>query len=206
MAELEWEPSVHGTQVGVEVKDGVVILSGHVDSFPEKWEVERAALRVSGVKALAVDIQVRLAALHQRDDDEIAGAARNALQWMASHNNAEVKVMVEGGWLTLSGEVDWQYQKLAASDATRHLMGVVGISNQIAIKPKITPIQVQAEIEAALSRHAKADAKNIKVHVRGSDVTLSGSVESWAERQNATHAAWGMPGVRNVVDQLVLSF
>lgn len=206
MSELEWEPSVHAVQLGVEVNDGVVTLAGHVDSFLEKWEAERAAQRVSGVKALVVDIEVRLAALSHRSDEDIGRAARNVLEWMTAPNKEGVNVMVEGGWLTLSGEVDWQYQKLAAADATRHLMGVIGISNQISIKPKVTLADVKTQIEAALTRHAKADARKIDVKVKNGSVTLSGKVESWAERQNATHAAWSMPGVFNVVDELVLTF
>jgi osmotically-inducible protein OsmY len=206
MAELKWEPSVHSTRLGVEVREGVVTLAGHVDSYLEKWEAERAAMRVCGVKALVVEVDVKLPALCQRGDEDIARAARNALEWMTSSNPDAVKVLVEDGWLTLSGDVDWQYQKQAAADVTRHLMGVTGVSNQIAIKPKVTLTEVKAEIEAALGRHAKADARKIDVQVQGGDVTLSGNVDSWAERQSATHAAWSMPGVRNVVDKLVLNF
>jgi osmotically-inducible protein OsmY len=206
MAELKWEPSVHGSQIGVEVSDGVVTLSGHVGSFPEKWHAEQAALRVNGVKAVVVDVDVRLAALGQRTDEDIARSVDSALEWMTPAVKDAVKVTVEKGWITLSGEVDWQYQRIAAADAIRHLVGVTGVSNQIGIKSKVTLAAVKQEIEAALTRHARADAKKIDVQVDGSSVTLSGVVESWTERQSAIHAAWCATGVWNVKDHLVLSF
>jgi osmotically-inducible protein OsmY len=204
MAELKWEPSVHGAQIGVEVKDGVVTLSGHVSSFLEKWHAEQAAMRVSGVGAVAIDMDVKLTELGQRNDEDIARTVKSALEWMTPAANSRIQVMVEKGWITLTGEVDWQYQRVAAADAIRHLVGVTGLSNQLGVKSKVKLAIVKQEIEAALTRHARADAKKIDVQVDGTSVTLSGVVESWGERQSAIHAAWCATGVWNVKDNLTL--
>lgn len=207
-AELEWEPSVHAARIGVEVKDGVVTLAGQVDSYAEKWNAERAAQRVAGVKAMAIALKVQLTSLSERSDADIAGAVENVLEWTSLLPAGAIKVMVEGGWVTLSGDVDWQYQKQAAAGSVRTLMGVTGVSDQISIKPPGTAVMataVKSDIEAALKRTAIADAKQITVAVRGADVTLSGTVHSWAERETATNSAWGTPGVRNVVDLLTLA-
>jgi osmotically-inducible protein OsmY len=202
IAELGWQPAVHATDIGVEVKDGVVTLAGQVGSYLEKFDIERLVQRVGGVKALAVDLEVKLPALGARDDADIARAVKNALEWMAEAVEGGVKVMVEDGWVTLSGQVDWQYQKVAAADHIRHLMGVTGVSNQIAIQPKVSLRAVKAEIEAALVRCAQADAGRISVRVNGNDITLGGSVESWAERDAARETAWATPGVQNVIDRM----
>lgn len=206
MAELKWQPAVHAAQIGVEVKDGVVTLAGEVGSYLEKYEAERAALRVHGVKALAIDMEVKLTALGKRTDADIARSAETALEWMTLPAKNNVQVMVENGWVTLSGEVDWQYQRQAAADGIRNLMGVTGVSNQIAIKPRASTDVLRSDIEAALVRCAKADAQKITVQVQGSDVTLSGNVSSWSERNSAREAAWAAPGVRNVVDQMHVTF
>lgn len=205
IAELKWEPSVHAEQIGVEVKDGVVTLAGEVSSFAEKWAAESAAQRVAGVKALAISMDVKLSALGQRTDADIARSAENVIEWTACLPTDGVKLMVEAGWITLSGEVDWQYQKQVAADALRYLVGVTGVSNQIAIKPKVSTNAVKSDIEAALKRRARLDAKQITVEVSGAEVTLSGSVQNWTERDLATHSAWGAPGVRNVVDHMTLA-
>lgn len=202
MAELKWEPSVHAAQIGVEVKDGVVTLAGEVSSYVEKWNAERAAQRVSGVKALAVEMKVKLSQLGKRTDADIAESAKNVLSWTSSIPERAVNVMVEDGWLTLSGDVQWQYQRQDAADRVRYLVGVTGISNQIAIKPSLSATVVKSDIEAALKRRAVADAKTISVDVKGADVTLTGTVHSWAERDLATRSAWGSAGVRKVVDKL----
>jgi osmotically-inducible protein OsmY len=204
IAELRWEPSVQAEQVGVEVKDGVVTLAGEVSSFAEKWAAESAALRVAGVKALAIELDVKLSALGQRNDVDIARSAQNVLEWTTCLPTDGVKLMVEAGWITLSGEVVWQYQKQVAADALRHLVGVTGVSNQIAIKPKGPTSAVKSDIEAALKRRARLDARQITVGVSGAEVTLSGSVRNWAERDLATHSAWCAPDVRNVVDHMTL--
>ena len=206
MAELKWEPAVHAAQIGVEVKDGVVTLAGEVSSYAEKWKAERAAQRVNGVKALAVEMQVKLSEFGERTDADIAESVKNILGWTSSLPTNAVKVLVEGGWLTLSGEVEWQYQRQDAADCVRYLSGVTGISNQIAIKPSLSAKVVKSDIEAALKRRAAADAQTIAVEVKGADVTLTGTVHSWAERDLATRSAWGSAGVRNVVDKLNLIY
>jgi len=206
MAELQWEPAVHAAQIGVEVKDGVVTLDGEVGSYVEKWNAERAAQRVSGVKALAVEMKVALGDAGKRTDADIARSAQNILSWTSSLPADAVKVMVEGGWLTLSGNVEWHYQREDASNSLRYLSGVTGISNQIGIQPTVAPAVVKADIEAALKRRAVADAKTIGVNVKGADVTLTGTVHSWAERDLATRSAWGTAGVRKVVDQMTLTY
>jgi osmotically-inducible protein OsmY len=205
-AELSWEPSVHASQIGVEVKDGVVTLAGHVGSYAEKWEAERAALRVFGVKALAVEMDVKLPALGRRTDADIAQSAKNVLSWATSVPDDAITVMVEGGWITLSGIVEWQYQKQAATDAVRSLAGVKGVSDQIGIEPGATSAAVKADIETALLRRAKADTQKISVEVTGSEVVLSGTVQSWSERDLATQCAWSAPGVHHVIDRMTLIY
>lgn len=204
-AELKWEPSVHAARIGVEVQDGVVTLSGQVDSYAEKWSAERAAQRVSGVNAMAVELKVELTGLSKRTDADIGRAVENVLEWTSSLPPGAVKVMVEGGWVTLTGNVDWKYQKQTAADSVRNLMGVTGVSDQIAVRPPVSSIAVMSDIESALTRAAIADAGKISVAVHGCDVTLSGTVHNWAERETATNSAWGTPGVRNVVDMMTLA-
>jgi osmotically-inducible protein OsmY len=204
MAELTWEPSVHASQIGVEVRDGVVTLAGEVSSCVEKWGAERAAQRVNGVKALAVDMTVKLSEFGKRTDADIAESAKNILGWTSSLPSDAVKVLVEGGWLTLSGDVEWQYQRQDAANSVRNLLGVIGLSNQIAIKPSLSASVVKSDIEAALKRRAAADANTITVEVNGGDVTLTGTVHSWSERDLATRSAWGSVGVRKVVDKMCL--
>lgn len=203
-AELQWEPAVHGAQIGVEVTNGVVTLSGEVGSYAEKWHAERAAQRVAGVQALAVSVTVQLPALSQRSDADIAGAAKNVVAWATNMPEDAIKVLVEGGWLTLSGQVDWQYQRQQVADSVRHLHGVAGVSNQICIKARASAEGVRGQIEAAIKRRATADAKSIAVEVQGGQVTLRGHVHSWSERDLAADSAWGTPGVHQVVDQMTL--
>ena len=206
MAQLAWEPAIKATRIGVEVKDGVVTLAGEVATYSEKWYAERAAQRVSGVKALAIEMKVTLAGSARRTDADIGQSARNVLDWTTSVDSDAVKVQVEGGWITLSGEVDWQYQKQAATDAVRALMGVTGVSDQIGIKHKPMASIVKADIDAAIKRSAAVDSSEIFVDVRGTDVTLTGQVHSWSERDLATDSAWSSPGVRNVIDKMTLSY
>jgi osmotically-inducible protein OsmY len=206
IAELSWEPSIHSEEIGVEVKGGVVTLAGHVGSYSEKLEAERAALRVIGVKALAVEIDVRLAGISARTDSDIARTVENVLQWTTYLSKGSVKIKVEGGWVTLSGEVNWEYQRQAAVDAIRYLMGVKGVTNLIAIKPTVSAPLVKADIEAALQRRAQKDSHGVSVSVNGNDVTLSGSVHSWSDRDLATHTAWGTPGVRSVINNSTVTF
>lgn len=202
--ELKWEPSVNATQIGVEVKDGIVTLAGHVDSYAEKWNAENAAQRVSGVKALAVEMDVRLPGYSARTDADIARSAEHALSWTSYLPKDAIKIRVEKGFVTLTGEVEWQYQRNVAAMAIRHLMGVTGVSDQIAIKATASAALVKDGIEAALKRRAAADAHDISVSVKGSDVTLSGGVHSWSERELARNAAWSAEGVHNVVDKMTM--
>lgn len=206
IAELQWEPAVHASQIGVEVKNGIVTLAGEVSSYTEKLNAESAAQRVNGVKALAVEMKVKLTAFGKRSDADIAESAKNILGWTSSLPANAVQVMVEQGWLTLSGNVEWQYQRQDAADSVRNLLGVTGVSNQIAIKSSPLGTVVKADIEAALKRRASDDGKSIAVEVKGADVTLTGTVHSWAERDLATRSAWGSAGVGKVVDKLTITF
>lgn len=206
IAELEWEPSVQAAHIGVEVKNGVVTLAGHVSSYLEKYSAEHAAQRVGGVKALAVEMDVRLPSSGKRSDSDIAQSAKSALEWMTSPLADKVQVKVEKGWITLSGDVDWQFQKLAAGVAVRYLLGVTGMSNLIIIKPAMKLSAVSTDIEAALVRRAKSDSKKIHVELKDTTITLTGSVDNWAERDTARDAAWGTPGVSNVIDKMTMEF
>jgi len=205
IAQLKFEPSINATGIGVEVDAGVVTLVGKVASYSEKVMAERTAQRVSGVTALAVEIEVELTGPNQRTDADIARTAASVLQWMTNLPKDAVKVMVENGGVTLTGELPWQYQKIAASDAVRYLAGVRSVYNNIAIKPTTSSAVVKNQIENALKRQSNIDAQQISVTVSGSEVTLSGVVHSWAERNLVTHSAWATPGVRNVVDETTLS-
>ena len=206
LAELKWAPAVNAEHIGVEVIDGIVTLAGNVGSFAEKWPAEEAAQRVAGVKALAVELDVILPGSSKRSDADIARSAENTLEWLILLNKDSVKVMVEDGWITLSGEVDWEYQKQIATGAVRYLMGVRGVSDQIAIKSKRSVSTVKSDIEAALKRHAMGDAQNITVAINDGDVTLTGAVHSRWERELASQSAWSAPGVRNVIDNITVIF
>jgi osmotically-inducible protein OsmY len=202
LAELTWESSLDANAVGVAVKDGVVTLTGHLDSLAAKHAVERAARRVSGVRGIAVELDVKLPGEHQRDDSEIAKAALAALRWHVWVPEERLKVEVEDGWVTLSGEVDWRYQAISAEQCVRPLLGVRGITNRIAIKPRVDQKNISAEISAALTRHAQREARHIGIRVDGGVVTLQGKVTSLPERDAVLGAAWATRGVSRVVDQL----
>jgi len=204
--ELKWEPAVHSTDIGVIVKDGVVTLEGVVDSYPEKWAAERAAKRVSGVKALALELEVKLPGSGEQTDADIAEAAENALKWDVLVPQDRIKVTVEKGFLTLEGQVDWDFQRSAAKRAVQYLTGVKGVANAITVKPKVAPTDVKAQIEAALKRNAILDAQQIKVQADGGKVTLRGNVRSWAERDEAEAAAWAAPGVNEVTDFIAVTY
>lgn len=202
--ELGWDPAVKSTAIGVIVKDGVVTLAGDVASYAEKHAVEHAAQRVHGVKAIAVEMHVRLVPALERTDADIALAARRALDWSVLVPDGRVQVLVEKGWLTLTGEVTWAYEREAAERAVRDLIGVVHVDNLIAVKPSVRTEGVAKGIHDALARQAERDAKHIEVTVNGSFVTLRGKVRSLAERAAAQGVALSAPGVTAVVNELTV--
>lgn len=201
---LRWEPSVNAAGIGVAVQDGVVTLSGHVPSYAEKKAAERAAQRVSGVKAIAEEIEARLPGKYQRTDADLAKAVADTIAWHVFLPEDRIKVKVEDGWVTLEGEVERYHQWAEISGAVRHLTGVRGVSNLLQIKPlaKVASESIKAKIKRALERAADADADQITVEVRGTEVTLSGTVRSFAEREDAERTAWAAPGVREVHNRI----
>lgn len=207
MDELKWKPSINASEIGVEVKDGIVTLSGHVDNYDSKWKAERIVQNVLGVKALTLDLHVRLPSDHIRNDVDIARTAANVLDWtnIDIPKNA-IKVLVEKGWITLTGEVEWDYQRKAAQKTLRGLMGVTGVSNQISLtKPNVVLADVEYAIHAALKRLTSAEFGRVHIVVNGNDVVLSGYVHSWAERSLVVHNAWAVPGVHNVIDHIEIT-
>lgn len=204
--ELEFEPRVNAAHIGVAVENGVVTLSGHVGSYAEKLAAEKAAKRVKGVHAIAEEIEVRFPSDKKTADDEIASRAVNILRWSAVVPPDSVMIKVQDGWVRLSGEVNWQFQRSAAEAEIRRLSGVTGVINGITIKPRVQPVDIKRKIEAALKRHAEIEAQGIRVTVEdGGRVGLEGYVHDWREREAATDAAWSAPGVVRVDDRLRIS-
>jgi osmotically-inducible protein OsmY len=203
-AELRWDPDISPDDVAATVKDGVVTLTGFVRSYSQKWQAERDAKRVSGVRGVANDIEVRLPNLDERPDPEIARDAVQAIRSMLPYSGDKITVTAKTGWLTLEGEVEWNYQRERAEEAVRRVRGVKGVINQIAIKAKAAPTVVKSQIEDALKRSAETDAKNITVEVEGDKVILRGQVRSWAERRDAERAAWRAPGVGEVENLIAI--
>ena len=193
------------TRIGFEAKDAVAMLAGHADGQSAIWSAERAAQPGHGLTAMAAEFKAQLTSPSRRTDADVLTSVENVLEWISSLPAGTIKVMVERGWVTLYGDVDWQYQRQGALDSVRSLVCVAGVSDQIGVKPAVAASAVKSYIEAALERTSIADTKKVSVAVHGSHVTLSGTVANWYERQLASNSAWGTPGVRNVVDMLTLA-
>ena len=200
--ELRWDATVQPNEIGVSVKEGVVTLTGWVDSYLKKWSAEEAAHRVPGVKAVANDIEVKLAT--ERTDADLAEAAVHALEWDAAIPSDKVKVTISKGWVTLRGEVEWQFQRQDAERVVRRLTGVKGVTNLIMVKPHVTPVDLKRKIEDALVRDARLDAERITVEVDGGKAILRGTVRSWAEKEEAERVAWSAPGIIDVENRIRL--
>jgi osmotically-inducible protein OsmY len=206
LAELKWDARVQPNEIGVAVKDGIVTLTGWVDSYIKRWAAEESAQRVRGVKAIVNEIAVRLPSSAERTDEDLAKAAVEALELDALVPAEKVQVTVSKGWVTLRGEVEWQYQKEDAERVLRRLTGVRGVTNLITVKPRVTPTELKEKIESALLRSAQTDAQRISVEVQGTKVILKGTVRSWAEREEAERAAWLAPGVTAVDNRINVSY
>lgn len=205
LEELKWDTRVRPNEIGVAVKEGIVTLTGWVDSYLKKIAAEEAAHRVPGVKAVANDIEVRLPSSAERTDADLAKAALNALKWEASVPADRLEVTVSHGWVTLKGEVDYAFQKRDAERAVQRLAGVKGVTNLIVVKPHLLPSDLKQQIERALVRNAETDAERITVEVQGSKVILHGTVRSYAEKQAAEDTVWAAPGVTEVENRIVIS-
>lgn len=204
LAELDFDPAITSTDVGVAVKDGVVTLTGQLANYAEKRAVQKAVERVHGVRAVAVEMTVRLPSSHERSDADLALAAEHALEWHVLVPDGKVRPLVEKGWITLEGEVEWPYQSHAAETAVQSLLGVIGVINRIVVRPQFTPSDIQKSIQQALQRQAERESRHIDIAVNGAVVTLSGKVHSWAERKAAQGAAMAARGVGRVINHLLV--
>lgn len=203
--ELQFQPAIDAANIGVTVDNGVVTLSGHVSSYAQKISAERAVKSLKGVRAVAEEIQVRPEKGAGTADDTIANRALKIINWSSDVPDGDIKIIVQDGWVTLEGEVDWQYQKETVERAVRKLSGVVGIHNDLTLRPRVDAGNIQRCIEEALKRNAEVDAEGIHVKVQGDVVKLEGRVHLWRQRQIAERAAWSVPGVKEVIDHILLA-
>lgn len=202
IAELRWDPKINAAQIGVEVRDGVVTILGHVYSLAEKYHAIKTVKRVSGVKVMSVELDVIILGSHQKNDTEIALSVKNALEYSSYNLSDVIKAKVENGFITLFGNVGWHYEKEAAENTLLFMKGIRGIINQINVKPIISIAAIKSDIEAALDRRIKNAFNNINIKLINDEVVLSGKVHNWADRLLAVNAAWSSPGVKAVVDQM----
>jgi len=202
--ELKWDPRVVDDEIGISVRSGVVTLTGSVPSFAQKLAAVEAVERVAGVRAVAQELSIKAADAFQQSDTELAHQILNTLAWDIEVPHQNIKARVENGWVTLEGEVDWQFQRTAAERVVRYLIGVKGVSNLLTIKSRVSKFDVAQHIKDALRRSADADSKKIQVDASGGKVILSGTVRSWSEKADAERAAWNTSGVTAVEDRLAI--
>jgi osmotically-inducible protein OsmY len=205
LEELDWEPSVDASAIGIAAKDGIVTLTGTVVNYAQKKNAERAAKRVAGVKAVAEDLVIKLPGAAERGDTDIAQSVLSNLRFNVSIPHDRIQVTVENGWVTLDGELEWQFQKTTAENAIKYTMGVKGITNRISVKPRVSVADVKTKIESAFARRAQLDANQIKVESIDNKVVLRGNVRSWQAKEQAEQAAWSAPGVSSVESKVVVA-
>jgi len=203
--ELRWDPDLDPTDIAVAVNSGVVTLAGFVRSYMQKYQAETAVKRVAGVIGVANDLEVRLPGIDERPDPEIARDAIARLKSELPFSWEKIRLVVKNGFLTLEGEVEWNYQRQRAEEAVRRVRGLKGVTNSIEVKPRVAPMEIRRKIEEALRRAAELDASRITVETTGNEVMLRGTVRSWAERQEAERAAWAAPGVAKVDNRIIVS-